>query len=47
MLLVVFDSLLHTHAPRWGRDLVFNLAGLLLAPVAGVLVRLITRAQLA
>ncbi len=37
MLLVVFDSLLHTHAPRWGRDLVFNLAGLLTATVAIVL----------
>jgi signal transduction histidine kinase len=34
MLLVVFASLLHTHAPRWGRDLLFNLAGLLTSAIA-------------
>ena len=37
MLLVVFETLLHTHAPRWARDLLFNLAGLLTATVALVL----------
>jgi signal transduction histidine kinase len=37
MLLVVFDSLLKIHAPRWGRDLLFNLAGLLTAAIALVL----------
>jgi signal transduction histidine kinase len=34
MLLVVLQSLLHTHAPRWGRDLLFNLAGLLTSAIA-------------
>jgi len=27
ILVVVLTSVLHTHAPRWRRDLVFNLAG--------------------
>ncbi len=34
MLLVVSESPLHTHAARWGRDLLFNLAGLLTATIA-------------
>ncbi len=34
MLMVVFESVLHTHVPRWGRDLLFNLAGLLTSAIA-------------
>ena len=34
MLRVVSKSVLHTYAPRWGRDLLFNLAGLLTSTIA-------------
>jgi signal transduction histidine kinase len=37
ILLVVSTSALRTHAPRWGRDLLFNLAGLPTATIALVL----------
>ena len=35
--MVVSKSAIHTHAARWGRDLLFNLAGLLTATIALVL----------
>ena len=35
--MVVSTSAIHTHASRWGRDLLFNLAGLLTATIALVL----------
>ncbi len=37
ILLVVSQTLLRTHVPRWGRDLLFNLAGLPTATIALVL----------
>ena len=33
----MFASVLHTHAPRWGRDLLFNLAGVVTSSIALVL----------